>query len=68
MLKDWNHDLVHQLSEISDSLWRMQDYKKAANSCPHCLALWSKLENEYEGHIKLLAEEIKRHVAEERFD
>lgn len=68
MLKDWNHDLIHQLSETSDSLWRMKDYKKAAGGCSHCAALWTKLEEEYESHIRLIAEEIKRHVAENRFD
>ncbi len=68
MLKDWNHDLIHQLSEVSDSLWRMENYKKAAAGCPHCQALWRKLEEEYEGHVKLITQEIKRHVAENRFD
>ncbi len=68
MLKDWNHDLVHQMSEISDSLWRMRDYAKSASGCSHCSALWAKLEADYESHVKLLTEEIKRHVAENRFD
>jgi hypothetical protein len=68
MLKDWNHDLVHQMSEISDSLWRMKDYAKSASGCSHCSALWAKLEADYESHVKLLNEEIKRHVAENRFD
>ena len=68
MLKDWNHDLVQQLSEISDSLWRMDQYKKASKDCKHCSVLWDKLEAEYENHSKMLTEEIKRHVNENRFD
>ncbi len=68
MLKDWNHDLVQQLSEISDSLWRMGQYKTASADCTHCSALWNKLEADYENHSKMLADEIKRHVKENRFD
>ncbi|MDE2100227.1 MAG: hypothetical protein KGL39_23435 [Patescibacteria group bacterium] len=56
------------MSEISDSLWRMRDYAKSASGCSHCSALWAKLEADYESHVKLLTEEIKRHVAENRFD
>lgn len=68
MLKDWNHDLVQQLSEVSDSLWRFGQYKKASEGCSHCAGLWNKLEAEYENHSKVLTEEIKRHVKENRFD
>lgn len=68
MLKDWNHDLVQQLSEISDSLWRMDKYSKAAEGCEHCSALWEKLRGDYEEHVKMLKDEIERHVKEKRFD
>lgn len=68
MLKDWNHDLVHELSEISDSLWRMDLYSKAAQGCRDCSALWEKLRADYEDHVKLLTEEIKRHISENRFN
>ncbi|HEY4496996.1 MAG TPA: hypothetical protein VI432_02510 [Candidatus Paceibacterota bacterium] len=68
MLKDWNHDLIQQLSEISDSLWRMEDYKKVSKGCEHCSMLWDKLEKDYEAHIKMLTGEITRHVKEERFN
>ena len=68
MLKDANHDLVQQLSEISDSLWRMGQYKKASENCDHCTAMWARLESDYENHSKMLTEEIARHVKENRFD
>ena len=68
MLKDYNHDLIQQLSEISDSSWRMEAYAKTAGECEHCLGLWKKLQADYDEHIKLITEEIKRHVAENRFD
>ncbi len=69
MLKDHNHDLVHALSEKNDALWRYRNhYLKAAAGCAHCTALWGKLEADDEQHVKLLSEEIKRHMDEGRFD
>jgi hypothetical protein len=67
MLKNYNHDLVQQLSEISDSVWRIKIYRRAANSCPHCIKLWKRLEADYEDHIRALASEIGRHVKDGRF-
>ena len=68
MLKDWNHDLVQQLSEISDSLWRFDQYKQASKDCSHCSSMWNKLEADYEKHVKMLTDEISRHVKEDRFN
>ena len=68
-MKDWNHDLVHSLSEKNDALWRYKHhYKKASEGCEHCLTLWTALEKDDEKHVKMLVEEIKRHIAENRFD
>ena len=68
MLKNHNHDLIHQLSETSDSLWRLDEYIKNSNSCSYCEALWSKIKQDHENHVALITEEIKRHISEGRFD
>jgi hypothetical protein len=69
MLKDHNHDLIHQLSEISDSVWRIERlYKDSANDCPSCKEIWAKLASDYHNHIAMLSDEIKRHVKEGRFE
>ena len=69
MMKDWNHDLVHALSEKNDALWRYQrHYKKVSKGCKSCSILWSTLEKDDEKHVKMLALEIKRHIAEKRFE
>lgn len=68
MLKDWNHDLVQQLSEISDSLWRIDEYIKNSDGCDHCANMWNELRADYEKHSTLLTNEIKRHVKEDRFE
>lgn len=69
MLKDWNHDLIHALSEKSDALWRYaHHYKKAAEGCAGCSALWSALEADDQKHVRMIREEVERHIAEKRFD
>lgn len=67
-MKDWNHDLVHQLSEDLDSFWRYEDYMKNAQGCEHCQQMWHRLQKLDEEKIKLLRDEITRHVKENRFD
>ena len=66
-MKDHNHDLIHQLSENADSLWRYDEYIKNSRGCNYCVALWRKLKK-LNGEIeKMLAGEIERHVKEKRF-
>lgn len=67
-MKNHNHDLVHHLSETNDSLWRYDEYIKNSQGCQYCTALWDKLKEADQEAEKMLAEEIKRHVKEERFD
>lgn len=62
MLKNRDHNLIHQLSEISDSLWRIEKYYlEEAKGCDSCLDLWRKLYQDYEDHIFRLSEEVKKH-------
>lgn len=69
MLKDWNHDLVHALSEKNDALWRYSNhYFKASEGCEHCTNLWKTLEDDDTKHVEMLTQEIKRHFDEARFD
>ncbi len=68
MLKDHNHDLVHQLSETSDSIWRMEEYLKNAEGCDVCTSIWSEMKRDCEKHAELLRKEIIKHANENRFD
>ena len=68
MLKDHNHDLIHQLSEISDSLWRISMYKEKVKDCDSCRAIWEKMEKDYETHVEMLKKEIGKHVEEGKFE
>lgn len=68
MLKDHNHDLIHQLSETSDSLWRIEDYIAASQGCDYCANIWKTIKADHEKHVKLLTDEIVRHAKEDRFE
>jgi hypothetical protein len=69
MMKDHNHDLVHALSEKNDAVWRYQNhYLDSAKGCEHCTKLWKILMADDEKHVKMLKDEIKRHLDEGRFE
>lgn len=68
MLKNYNHDLIHQLSEISDSIWRMKQYKENSKDCKRCFALWADLERRFDEIAAFLEEELKRHIKENKFE
>lgn len=67
-MKNINHDLIHQLSETLDSIWRYQDYLKNAQGCEQCVKLWERMRAMDEEQAELLAKEIKRHAGEGIFD
>ncbi len=68
MLKDYNHDLVKQLSITSSGLWRIKkEYKKNAAGCGRCKKLWSDVERKLEEVSALLIKEITSHIKEGKF-
>jgi hypothetical protein len=68
MLKNHNHDLVKQLSEVSSSLWRMDEYQKNAKGCAHCEKMWSEMKKQLNNMSDALTAEINRHSKENRFE
>ena len=67
-MKNWNHDLVQQLSEDLDSLWRYEEYLKNSQGCEHCTTMWKKFQAMDADKAEMLRKEIIRHVEEKRFD
>ncbi len=69
-MKNSNHDLVQELSEKLDSVWRYDDYIKnaEADGCSHCVDIWKQLKEEDEKLVAILRDEIKSHVEENKFD
>jgi len=68
MLKDHNHDLVQQISESSDGVWRMEEYLKNSEGCERCQAMWIKIKDDFNSHVEMLRSEIEQHVKEGKFD
>ncbi len=69
MLKDYNHDLVHALSEKNDAVWRYhRENIKNSQGCESCVNLWKKLMDDDNAHIEMLKKEIAKHIKENRFD
>ena len=67
-MKNHNHDLVQQLSEDLDSLWRYKTYLRNAKGCSRCVAMWKKFVKVDEEKVQMLRDEVFRHVKERRFD
>jgi hypothetical protein len=64
LLPNYVYDLLNQLVQESQSLWRIQkEYKANAQHCKECLDFWDKMEKDKEAHIaeleKLLSEQLK---------
>lgn len=62
------HDLIHQLSEKLDSLWRYKEYIKNAEECAECKKLWEECLKRDTEMVEMIKEEIKRHVDSGKFD
>jgi hypothetical protein len=62
MLQDHVYDLMNQLVQESQSLWRIKKhYKKNAEGCKKCVELWEGLERDKERHLKELEAVLKEH-------
>jgi len=63
LLEDHLYDLMSQIVQESQSLWRIKkEYKKNASGYGECLAFWEKLEKDKEQHIEDLTNLIRRHL------
>lgn len=63
-MRNFNHDLVQQLSEHLDGLWRFDEYlnNAKADGCERCTALWGRLRERLTADVKDLRDEIENHV------
>ena len=62
-MPDLHHNLIQQLSELMDSVWRYEQfYTKDAEGCESCKALWRRLMERHSEDIKALKDEIANHV------
>lgn len=66
-MKNNNHNLIQQLSEDLDSLWRYKQYLKDGKNCKNCQKIWETCQKLDEEKIKLLQSEITKHVKDSIF-
>lgn len=63
MLDNNTYNLMSQITEESQSLWRIKNsYKKDAAGCKECMDFWDKLAKDKEQHIKDLEKLIAVHI------
>ncbi len=65
MINNHIHNLLHQLSEIEDSLWRMDQYVKDSRGyCDNCQKIWPDIRKKYEELEKMVMRELQHHFGE----
>lgn len=63
MLSNNAYDLMAQLTEENQSLWRIKNnYKKDAQGDQEAMDFWSYLEKDKEDHIKKLTELLEKRI------
>ncbi|MFO8051738.1 MAG: hypothetical protein R6V01_08590 [Thermoplasmatota archaeon] len=63
MLENRVYNLMEQLVEESQSLYRIKnDYKSDSSGCDSCMEFWKKMEKDKEEHIQELEELLKEHL------
>ncbi len=62
MLKNVHYDMVQEISELSKSLSRMDQYIKDARECDECKHLWNDLKKRQEEELRMVYSEFEKHV------
>jgi isocitrate lyase len=68
LIKNHDHDLVHELSKRLDGVWRYDQYiANAAEEAPHVKAFWTELKQQDIKNVERLKELIREHVSKDCF-
>ncbi len=63
MLDNNTYNLMAQLVEESQSLWRIRNtYKRDASMCNECTDFWNMLEQDKERHVRDLEQLVAEHM------
>lgn len=70
MVKNCQHNLIHQLSETMDSLWRMKQYEDDAEeeNCSEGVEFWKKYKGTLEKQVVMLKEQLEKVISKEGLD
>jgi hypothetical protein len=63
MLENNVYNLMSQLIQESQSLWRIKnEYRKDAEKCSSCTVFWSEIEKQKEENVRRLESLIRDHL------
>lgn len=62
MMKNVPYDMVKEITELSQSLSRLDRYMKDSNGCSDCGRLWKELKKRQEEDLKMVYGEFEKHV------
>ncbi len=66
-MKNHDHDMIHELSERLDSLWRYDQYIENAKGKKSLENFWAKLKKQERANITSLKRLIREHVRDKCF-
>lgn len=64
MVPNHHHNLIQQISELMDSVWRYDIYSGDAASCTECQTLWGQLKERHNEDIAMLKKHLAAHMAD----
>ena len=62
-----DHDLIHELSERLDALWRYDQYVENAQGHDDLQKFWNELKNQDQANVKRMKELVAEEVEKECF-
>jgi len=67
IIRNHDHDLIHELSKKLDGVWRYDQYIANADDAPHVKAFWTELKQQEIKNVERLKELIAEHVRKDCF-
>jgi hypothetical protein len=67
LIKNHDHDLIHELSKRLDGVWRYDQYIANAEKAPNVKAFWTDLKKQEIKNVERLKELIREHVNKDDF-
>ena len=68
LLENYNYDLVQELGELLQGVWRIDEYlKDAGGKCDDCGKIWQDVRKQKEYLIEKVRQELVNHAKNGRF-
>jgi hypothetical protein len=67
VIRNHDHDLIHELSKRLDGVWRYDQYIANAEDASHVKAFWTDLKQQEIKNVERLKELIREHVSKDCF-